>query len=149
MNSQIIRRVIFGFFTLVFTNLATVSAQSTFGSIVGAVQDAFGGAIPGAAVTVKNLSDNTIRATVSDSAGEYQVLNLRPGSYEIVAAKEGFANATISGATLDARQQLREDLIRIRFLSLMNGSKLAAAGGAGCERHSYCRKEPPSAWRRC
>ena len=64
----------------------------------------------GVAVTLKNLNDNTTRATVSDSAGDYQVLNLKPGSYEITGAKDGFSPATISGVNLDARQQLRADL---------------------------------------
>jgi transposase len=46
-------------------------------------------------------------------------------------------------------QAFRRVLIRIRFLPMMNGSKLADAGGFPCERPGHCRKEPPSAWRRC
>src|SRR5260370_7007387 len=64
----------------------------------------------GVGVKVRNLNDNTPRATVTDASGEYQLLNLRPGSYEIVGTKENFNNATIASVTLDARQQLRADL---------------------------------------
>jgi len=66
--------------------------------------------MPGVAVKIKNLNDNTTRSTLTDTSGEYQVLNLRPGSYEIVASRENFANATLDSLTLDARQQLRADL---------------------------------------
>lgn len=103
---------------MLLTNLpSNLNAQSTFGSIVGTVQDSSGAAVPGVAVTVKNLSDNTTRATISDGTGEYQVLNLRPGSYEIVGSKANFNTATITSVTLDARQQLRADF------------KLEVAGG--------------------
>jgi hypothetical protein len=85
-------------------------AQSTFGSIVGTVQDTSGAALPGVAIKVRNLSDNTTRAAITDNSGEYQILNLRPGPYEIVGMKDAFDTATIESVTLDARQQLRADL---------------------------------------
>jgi hypothetical protein len=89
---------------------AGLRAQSTFGSIVGTVQDASESAMPGVAVKVKNLNDNTTRSTLTDDAGDYQVLNLRPGSYQIVGSRDSFADATIASVSLDARQQMRVDL---------------------------------------
>lgn len=85
-------------------------AQSTFGSIVGTVQDSSGAALPGVAIKARNLADNTTRATLTDNSGDYQILNLRPGSYEIVGSRESFETATVSSITLEARQQLRADL---------------------------------------
>ena len=85
-------------------------AQSTFGSIVGTVQDSSGAALPGVAIKIRNLADNTTRATLTDNSGDYQILNLRPGSYEIVGSRESFEMATVSNITLEARQQLRADL---------------------------------------
>jgi len=87
-----------------------LDAQSTFGSIVGTVQDASGAAMPGVTLTVRNLDDNNTRAAVSDTAGAYQALNLRPGSYEISASKEGFTDSKTGKLSLDARQQLRVDI---------------------------------------
>lgn len=113
MNSRNIRGMALRALTLgcVVAHLpASLCAQSTFGSIVGSAQDSSGAAMPGVAVKIKNLNDNTTRSTLSDTAGEYQVLNLRPGSYQIVGSKENFTNATIESVTLDARQQLRADL---------------------------------------
>src|SRR5260370_14514621 len=64
----------------------------------------------GVGVKVRNLNDNTPRATVTDASGEYRSLNVRPGSSEIVGDKGCLKNATIGGVTMDARQQLRADL---------------------------------------
>ena len=112
MNSQI-GRMALGLFTMgcmLMHSPANLRAQSTFGSVIGTVQDASGAPMPGVAVKIKNLNDNTTRATLTDTGGEYQILNLRPGTYEIVASKESFATATLASVTLDARQQLRADL---------------------------------------
>ena len=113
MNSQAVRRISFWAFTIgcmLAYVPAALRAQSTFGSIIGTAQDSSGAAMPAVAVKIKNLNDNTTRSTSTDSAGEYQVLNLRPGSYEIVGSKENFSPATIPAVALDARQQLRADL---------------------------------------
>jgi len=87
-----------------------LDAQSTFGSIVGTVQDASGGAVPEVTLTVKSLDDNSSRVAVSDPAGVFQALNLRPGSYEITASKNGFSDSRTGKLTLDARQQMRVEL---------------------------------------
>lgn len=102
------RRFAFSCFCLAMPIVAW--GQSTFGSIIGTVQDTSGASVPGVAVTATNLNDNSTRSALTDSAGEYQILNLRPGAYQIVGSKESFSNATIAGVTLDARQQLRADL---------------------------------------
>src|SRR5260370_34342079 len=110
MNSQSVRRIALGFLTIgcmLVNSPADLHAQSTFGSIIGTIQDASGAAMPGVAVKIKNLNDNTTRSTLTDTSGEYQVLNLRPGSYEIVGSKENFSPATIPCAALDAPHQLR------------------------------------------
>jgi hypothetical protein len=86
-----------------------VTAQSTFGSIVGAVNDASGAAATGVTITARLIEENTARTAVSDGQGLYEVINLKPGRYEISAAKAGFASSTIAEARLEARQTLRAD----------------------------------------
>ncbi len=44
---------------------------------------------------------------MSDSAGAFQFLNLKPGAYEIVAGLSGFSDATLRNLRLEARQTLR------------------------------------------
>ena len=90
--------------------VAPTHAQSTFGSLIGSVQDSTGAVLPGAIVHVKNLNDNSTRDTTADAAGEFQVLNLNPGTYAVTATSDGFAATTITNIALDARQQLRVDV---------------------------------------
>jgi hypothetical protein len=89
--------------------LSPAYAQSTFGSIVGSTVDESGAALPSVALTVKNLDDNSSRALLSDN-GTYQALNLRPGTYQITATKNGFAAVQTGKLMLDARQLLRVDI---------------------------------------
>jgi hypothetical protein len=85
-------------------------AQSTFGSIVGTVQDATGAPMPEVSLAIGNLDENTERTLISDDKGGFQVSNLQPGAYEVSASKSGFAGAKTSRPTLDARQQSQVDL---------------------------------------
>ncbi len=86
-------------------------AQSTFGSIVGSVRDASGAAVTAAAITVREIDTNIARSARSDGEGLYEILNLKPGRYEITAAKGGFATARVAEARLEARQTIRADLM--------------------------------------
>jgi uncharacterized surface anchored protein len=72
--------------------------------------DPSGAVIPGAAVHVTNLNDNSTRETRTNDQGEYLVLNLNPGSYSVTASAVNFVDKTLTGLTLDARQQLRAEL---------------------------------------
>ena len=84
-----------------------VHAQSTFGSIRGTVQDASGAVVPAAAVTVHSLDENFERDVTTNDSGDFVVENLKAGSYKITIHHEGFADAVVDSATLEARQDLR------------------------------------------
>jgi hypothetical protein len=86
-----------------------VFSQSTFGSIVGTVLDASGAAIPGASIRLTNVDENTSRTVESNASGLFELLNLLPGKYTILATKTGFASVKEDNLTLDARQQRRVD----------------------------------------
>src|SRR5260370_39077666 len=90
MNSQSVRRIALGGLTIgciLVNSPADLHAQSTFGSIIGTIQDTAGAAMPGVAVKIKHLNDNTTRSTLTDSSGEYQGVNLGPCSEESVASR--------------------------------------------------------------
>ena len=89
---------------------APAFAQSTFGSILGTVQDASGGAIPGGEIEIRNLDENTTRKATTNTSGLYQFQNLPPGRYSLSAVKSGFATAQVSEFALEARQERRLDL---------------------------------------
>ncbi len=71
---------------------ATAAAQPITGSILGAVADAQGGALPGVAVV---LSSDQLpggpRTGVTDARGQYRFPNLPPGDYVLTATLPGFA----------------------------------------------------------
>lgn len=89
---------------------APAFSQSTFGSILGTIQDGSGGAIAGGEIQVTNLDENTARNTTTNNAGLYQFLNLPPGRYSVSVAKSGFATARVNEVLLEARQERRVDV---------------------------------------
>ena len=60
----------------------------------GTVIDPQGAAITEAIVTLTNAGTGFNRATTTNAQGEYQFLQVAPGTYKLVVAKAGFAQAT-------------------------------------------------------
>ena len=84
-----------------------LAAQSTFGTILGTVQDNTGAVIPGAQITAHSLDENAEQTTTSNTSGEFVFENLKAGHYKITVHKEGFTDSLVPSATLEARQELR------------------------------------------
>lgn len=72
------------------------SAQSTTGSISGAVTDASKAVLPGATVEVVNVDTGARRSLVTDSDGRFRALNLPPARYSVIAELSGFNKAEAS-----------------------------------------------------
>jgi hypothetical protein len=84
--------------------------QSTFGSIVGVVQDKTQAVVPGASVQIRSLEDNSTRSTTSDQNGAFEFVNLKAGKYAVSVQAPGFTDSQIPLAELTARQSLRVDV---------------------------------------
>jgi hypothetical protein len=82
-------------------------AQSTFGSVRGAVQDSTGAAIPDTQLVLHSTDENTDRTAVADDTGSFVFENVKPGKYGLHAHHDGFADTVISGISVEARQDLR------------------------------------------
>jgi hypothetical protein len=93
--------------TAVFLFTVAGIAQSTFGSIRGTVQDISGALIPGATVSVHSVDESFDRQATTGDSGEFAVENLKPGHYKVTVHHDGFADAVIASASLEARQELR------------------------------------------
>jgi hypothetical protein len=76
-------------------------AQTAAGSIAGVVRDTTGAVLPG--VTVEASSPaliEKIRIAQTDTEGRYQIVELRPGTYTVTFALEGFNSVRREGIEL-------------------------------------------------
>jgi carboxypeptidase family protein/TonB-dependent receptor-like protein len=67
--------------------------QTATSTLSGTMRDEAGGAIPGAAITVKNIATGALRTIKTDGEGRYFMLNLDPGEYELRAEAPGYKTA--------------------------------------------------------
>ena len=69
---------------------APVAAQVTTADVVGVVMDSAGGRLPGVTITARNVATGQQQTAATDSQGNFQILRLAPGRYQISAALDGF-----------------------------------------------------------
>jgi hypothetical protein len=81
-------------------------AQSTAATISGTVLDEQKSVLPGATVTLRNLETGQIRAATSDATGNYKIVGLPPGRYELVVELTGFTRSTQSEVILRIAQEI-------------------------------------------
>jgi Carboxypeptidase regulatory-like domain/TonB-dependent Receptor Plug Domain len=87
-----------------------IPAQSTYGTLLGTVQDASGGVVPGANVTATELNTNTEKQAITDAHGDYQIPNLLPGQYEVSVLALGFKKFLRRNVLLGPRAEVRIDV---------------------------------------
>jgi hypothetical protein len=97
-------------FALVLVLAATLSAQSTTGTILGTVTDPSGAVIPGAKVTLTNEGTNISSTTRTNANGDYTFPNLRAASYAVQAEAAGFRHAKVQGIQLLLNATVRQDV---------------------------------------
>lgn len=85
---------------------AIASAQTITGSISGAVADATGGFIPGAAVTITSDKTGQVRTSPTNDEGRFNFAALQPGAYSLRIEKEGFQTLEQKGVILSANEKL-------------------------------------------
>ncbi len=83
-------------------------AQVT-GDISGFVRDPSGAAVPGATVTAKMVEQQTTRTVQTNSEGNYTLVALLPGTYEITFEASGFQRLVRSGVRLTVNENVRVD----------------------------------------
>ncbi len=67
--------------------------QGANGSIGGTVTDPAGARVPGAAVAAVNVDTNVKYSGVTTETGDFQVMQLPPGSYDVAVEAKGFKTA--------------------------------------------------------
>src|SRR5262249_10258753 len=94
------------FFCLTFS----LSAQSVDATLKGRVTDASGGAVPGVKVEAKNTGTNVASGSVTDSAGQYTIPFLKPGSYTLTVEVTGFRKFVREGLSLSVGDTIEVDV---------------------------------------
>ena len=84
-------------------------AQVDTGSIVGTVRDKSGGVVPGANVSLRETTTNTLTKSVANAEGHYVATSLRIGVYAVSVELAGFKKQTREGIVLQVQDRLRVD----------------------------------------
>lgn len=86
------------------------SAQVLYGSLVGNIADQNGAVIAGATVTITNKATGQTREAMTNSDGEFSIINVLPGEYDLKASKQGFTTHTKTGLIVTANNTMRADV---------------------------------------
>lgn len=76
---------------LLLTISIAAHSQTSFTSVRGLVTDNSGAVIENAKITLENKAVGYVDSRTSDSKGQYQFLQLQPGTYQITAEANGFS----------------------------------------------------------
>ena len=90
---------------LLGAGIAFGQTQSNAADLQGVVRDPNGAAIKGATVTARNVGTNTERSAATNDDGVYQILNLPPGNYEVIAEAPNFSKGRVPSVTLTVGQR--------------------------------------------
>jgi hypothetical protein len=90
--------------------VAPASAQTTLGTIRGTVFDQQQNIVPGVTVVALDEATGVTRETQSDTAGQFEIPNLRPGTYTVTASLSGFKKVERKGVVLRAASTALADV---------------------------------------
>src|SRR3954469_9827006 len=104
LSAKSFRRWILVFVSVAFMVAGVAQAQISTASLNGTVTDPSGALIPGATVSLKNVSTNVERTTTTNAAGNYVLVNINPGRYTLTVHKDGFSTVTQPEFALEVNQ---------------------------------------------
>jgi hypothetical protein len=90
--------------TALFAMAVTAQAQTSRGTVTGAVLDSTGAVITGASVTLTGVETGARRSTASNEAGIYRFDAVDLGSYELGVTHPGFRSFLGSGIRVEANR---------------------------------------------
>src|SRR4029079_6566722 len=104
------KKVVVYILAILCFSVITALAQDPFGSIAGTVTDAQGAVVQNATVTVRNLATNASRTGMTNNDGQYRVLQLQPGVYEVKASATNFKQSVLGNIQVQVGQIASADL---------------------------------------
>ena len=112
INPGAIRTTLMAFALLALFLASTAAhAQILYGSLTGTVTDKTGAVIPNAALTLTNQGTGEVRTAKGNGTGDYNILDVLPGTYTLSIAKMGnFAGFTQKDIQIEVNRQVRVDV---------------------------------------
>jgi hypothetical protein len=90
--------------TFVFAASGFAQSQAAAADLTGSVVDQTGAVVAGAVIKATGVGTGISRTVTSDSEGNYKLLSLPPGEYEISAEAASFKKSVLSGIKLTVGQ---------------------------------------------
>jgi hypothetical protein len=81
------------------------------GTVRGVVSDTDGGVLPGVTVTATSATSPQTYGSLTEADGQYRLLNLPPGRFNIAAELQGFAKFAREGVEVRAGLNLTVDIV--------------------------------------
>src|SRR5215467_4655830 len=98
-------------FSLVIGLSALTAFASPVGSVAGVVRDGTGAVVPNVKLTLTSTATNLQVTAISNPEGEFQLLQLPPATYKLVAEAPGFKKASVLSVLVQVDQITHVDLI--------------------------------------
>ena len=90
---------------------APATAQRDMGTILGAVTDPSGAAIPGASITIVEESTGVTDLVESDAAGNFIRPLIKPGTYTVSAETAGFKKGVQTGVLVQSSSRVQANFV--------------------------------------
>ena len=127
MSSSFPQRAFWGSTLLAVLAAATVSAQTSGGAIRGTISDPSGALVPGAGITIEEVSTSEDWRLVSSSAGLYNAPNLPVGRYNVTVKAPGFSTAERTNIDVQVGS---ESVVNVQLVLGKSEEKLTVASQA-------------------
>jgi len=83
---------------------------ATTGTVIGQVSDQTGAVVPGAQVTLTDVSTKSYQGQPTNSVGRFVFADIKPGTYDVSVTAKGFRKTTVSGQEVVVGQSLTLNL---------------------------------------
>jgi hypothetical protein len=110
MRKQLSRLRVLACVLITTTSGLNLAAQQITGSIRGTVVDPSGAIVQAAAVTARQIETGLTRAAVTDHQGEYVLVELPIGHYQLEVHAQGFQKYLQQGISLDVNETATVDI---------------------------------------
>jgi Carboxypeptidase regulatory-like domain/TonB dependent receptor len=107
---KVFRLQVIAFLLALILSAVTLQAQEATGRVLGTVTDPQSAVVPDAEIKVTEVTTLISHQIKTDGAGNYQVLALPVGTYQVQVNKVGFKPVLISGQHLEINQSLRVNI---------------------------------------